>query len=202
LADERSAKVRPKARTEKWAPPEVISNEPIAKVMLPRIDIYSAGVVFATLFLGGDHPFKAHAPSISSTATEADVMELLKRNSGIQPLNLARQALAKQDFVTELQPGFMVNLGSCYCDWELERIGNLLEHTYVENPASRLGSGRELVKFLRSIWQPRTWNSHRERCSGTIARSEVAKRRYQMEVFTEGHSEPAPPPEKCPGPKW
>jgi serine/threonine protein kinase len=201
LTDENSEEVLPKGSTKGWAAPEVESKVSITKEMLPKIDIYSAGVVFATLFLGGTHPFDAFAATLSSTATRTAVLEILK-NPEIKPLNLAQYALTNQKLITELQPGFKVNMGSWYCGWELERICKLLDHTYAESPQDRLDSGSELVKSLQVIWQAPTWRSHRERCTGTVAEFEVGVRETQMEVFMEGHIEPPRAPWKCSGPEW
>jgi serine/threonine protein kinase len=53
MADCTGDKVPLKVLTPLWCAPECYSNEPIARSLLPRVDIYSAGLVFAFIFLEG-----------------------------------------------------------------------------------------------------------------------------------------------------
>ena len=48
-----SDKVHLKVFTPLWCAPECYSTDPIAKDLLPRVDIYSAGLIFAFIFLEG-----------------------------------------------------------------------------------------------------------------------------------------------------
>lgn len=53
MADQEGDNARLKVTTPLWCAPECYSKEPIAKALLPRVDIYSAGLVFAFIFLEG-----------------------------------------------------------------------------------------------------------------------------------------------------
>lgn len=53
LADQPGDKAKLRVVTPLWCAPECCSEAPIAKSLLPRVDVYSAGLVFAFIFLGG-----------------------------------------------------------------------------------------------------------------------------------------------------
>ncbi|KAL6409931.1 serine/threonine protein kinase [Ilyonectria robusta] len=53
LSDSTSDTVRPKIWTPLWCAPECYSDTPISKTLLSRIDIYSAGLIFAFILLEG-----------------------------------------------------------------------------------------------------------------------------------------------------
>lgn len=53
LADQPGDKAKLRVMTPLWCAPECYSEAPIAKSFLPRVDIYSAGLVFAFIFLEG-----------------------------------------------------------------------------------------------------------------------------------------------------
>ncbi|KAK1825759.1 serine/threonine protein kinase [Podospora conica] len=53
MADQPGDKAYPGVMTYLWCAPECYPNTPIAKSLLPRVDIYSAGLVFAFIFLEG-----------------------------------------------------------------------------------------------------------------------------------------------------
>jgi len=53
MADQPGEKVHLRVFTPLWCAPECYSDMPIAKNLLPRVDIYSAGLVFAFVFLEG-----------------------------------------------------------------------------------------------------------------------------------------------------
>ncbi|KAK5048234.1 hypothetical protein LTR84_005904 [Exophiala bonariae] len=53
MADQSDNTAHIKVYTPHWCAPECYSDKPIAKSLLPRVDIYSAGLVFAFIFLEG-----------------------------------------------------------------------------------------------------------------------------------------------------
>lgn len=53
MADQPGDKAQLRVMTRLWCAPECYSEAPIAKSLLPRVDIYSAGLVFAFIFLEG-----------------------------------------------------------------------------------------------------------------------------------------------------
>ena len=53
MADQPGERAQLKVMTPLWCAPECYSDVPIVKSLLPRVDIYSAGLVFAFIFLEG-----------------------------------------------------------------------------------------------------------------------------------------------------
>jgi serine/threonine protein kinase len=180
LSDHTSTSVFPKVYTDYWSAPEVLSRKPISKTMLPRIDVYSAGLVFASIFLEGNHPYSALAERISTPEKpfNAGMVNDMRQTSDLStPIAFAKFVLEIFPLLLRVPTGYddemTVNFGNMYCAWELNIFSKILTVTLQEEPDRRLSSGGELLQFLVHIWNDTTmweWRNHREQnCSGALA---------------------------------
>ncbi|KAL5608426.1 hypothetical protein FOBRF1_008923 [Fusarium oxysporum] len=102
LSDSTSDTVRPKIWTPLWCAPECYSDTPVSKTLLPRVDIYSAGLIFAFILLEGRDIFtqvvhRGRVHQYDITMGQEVVRELKLSGAAIE---IAKEAV--QDFETSL----------------------------------------------------------------------------------------------------
>ncbi|KAL2075127.1 hypothetical protein VTL71DRAFT_69 [Oculimacula yallundae] len=87
FSDTEASSMRPKVWTPLWSAPECYARVPIFKTLLPKIDIYAAGLIFAFIFLQGRDVFtkvvdrgELHSNDIRM---DADAVRELKLADGV-----------------------------------------------------------------------------------------------------------------------
>jgi serine/threonine protein kinase len=194
LEDDLSEILIPKGKSRYWSAPEVTSQIGIEREMLKQIDVWSAGMVFASVFLDGDHPYTAFIRSENAYGREIDEATLQSRlnDSTYTPFSVAMQALKFVDMTIETQesPTTLTRHAypQQYCEWELKVVEPMLKYTLSKDPSMRLLTADRVHRALKGIWRNEKleWRNHREDCLGGLAAFERGIRQRGPELTPEG----------------
>ncbi|KAK2603912.1 hypothetical protein QQS21_003947 [Conoideocrella luteorostrata] len=203
VSDADSAQRSLKGFSRYWAAPEAATDKPIHMEMLPRTDIYSAGLVFASIFLEGVYPLKAFAKSVLHSHDEDHLDSFIAE---IFPMpetdvkDLAKYALFHQELTKNISENTAISFGKMYCRFELEMISAILDKTLAKEAVLRPLTGGALFRFIEGIWRNRydsQWREHRKECPGALAMHELNGSKFKMEVFTENFTKTPYPSGEC-----
>ena len=205
LEDDPSEILVPKGKSRYWSAPEVTSQIGIEREMLKQIDIWSAGMVFAFIFLDGDHPYEAFVRSENAYGREMDeaTLQLRLAESTHTPYSVAMQALELVDATIEMQEGPMSMTRHVYprqyCKWELKIIEPMLKYTLNKDPSMRLLGAERVHRALKGIWGKAKleWSQHRMHCPGAGAGFQAGIESRGPEVTFLGFTPQPVPKEGC-----
>ncbi|KAH7086833.1 hypothetical protein FB567DRAFT_580003 [Paraphoma chrysanthemicola] len=205
LADDPSKMLVPKGKSRYWSAPEVTSQIGIEREMLKQIDVWSAGMVFASVFLDGDHPYAAFVQSENAYGRDIDDATLQSRlnDSTYTPFSVAMQALKFVDMAIETQDGpealTRIAFPQQYCDWELKVIEPILKYTLSKDPTMRLLTAERVHRALKGIWGKAKleYRKHRADCQGGVAAFERGIQSRGPEVTFEGFTPQPEPKSGC-----
>jgi serine/threonine protein kinase len=196
LSDDPAATLLPKGRSRYWSAPEVTSQEAIPRDMFQQIDVYSAGMVFASIFLDGEHPYSAfiRSENANGRAINEAILESRLNDSTYTPFGVTMQALRQVDFSMELRetPNSLTRytFPQQYCEWELKTIEPMLKYTLSKEPIMRLFGGERVHRAVKGLWTKAKpdWLNHRPDCTGSLATYERNMQRKGPEITPQGFS--------------
>lgn len=151
LSDHTSDTVRPEVWTPFWGAPELYFSAQISKDLLPRADIYSAGLIFAFILLEGRDIFtevvhRGRMHQYDVTMSKDDVCET--KVSG-EAMNLAKETIA--DFQTTLfgvtadDKRIYYSMDTMYTPAQLRIFNDILELALQLDPRRRVGDATDLL---------------------------------------------------------
>ncbi|CZR66278.1 uncharacterized protein PAC_16179 [Phialocephala subalpina] len=152
FSDTESDGMRPKVWTPFWSAPECYARVSLSKELLPKIDIYAAGLIFAFILLEGRDIFTqvVHHGALHSEDTTLDAATIkdLKLSDGV--LDLAKQQV--RDFETVLfalyADGSRVyhQRETMYADAYVRIFHAILEASLHTDSAKRVRNATEMMK--------------------------------------------------------
>jgi serine/threonine protein kinase len=151
FADTKADAMRPKVWTPFWSAPECYARTAISKELLPRIDIYAAGLIFAFILLEGRDIFTevVHRGNLHSQDTTISFDEVKQLKISDAVLNLAKVQV--QGFETTRFAVYVdgsreyISRETMYAPPYLDIFDTILETSLHADPRKRVANATDML---------------------------------------------------------